>query len=190
MNLAVNARDAMPRGGTLTIETRQRRAGRCDSTTAPRAGPGRTSCWRSATPAAAWTPDVQAHIFEPFFTTKEQGKGTGLGLATVYGIVKQSGGYIVGRQRAGARHRRSRSTCRAWTSRPARWADARASAERHAAAGDDPARRGRGRACGSWPARSWSGSGYTVLEARERREALRDRRAPTGAPSTCWSPTS
>ena len=43
---------------------------------------------------AAWTPELQARIFEPFFTTKEPGKGTGLGLSTVYGIVKQSGGYI------------------------------------------------------------------------------------------------
>ena len=95
MNLAVNARDAMPQGGKLTIETANvdldagLRAGRTR-----RSSPGITSCWPSATPAAAWTEATMARIFEPFFTTKEQGKGTGLGLSTVYGIVRQSGGHI------------------------------------------------------------------------------------------------
>ena len=95
MNLAVNARDAMPHGGRLTIETANVEL---DETLrgAPRgrdAGPLRPAA-RSPTPAAAWTSATRAQLFEPFFTTKERGKGTGLGLSTVYGIVKQSGGHI------------------------------------------------------------------------------------------------
>ena len=80
VNLAVNARDAMPEGGSLTIET---------SVTG--AGQARIAVTDTGT---GMTEEVQRHIFEPFFTTKEPGKGTGLGLATVYGIVKQSGGSI------------------------------------------------------------------------------------------------
>ena len=96
MNLVVNARDAMPDGGHLTIETQRRRVRRRRTRTRhaeARAGPY-VDARGDATAGWAWTPTTQAHIFEPFFTTKELGKGTGLGLSTVYGIVKQSGGYI------------------------------------------------------------------------------------------------
>jgi PAS domain S-box-containing protein len=95
VNLAVNARDAMPLGGTLHIATGN---ADIDSAFAQRhegAVPGRYVSLIVRDSGCGMTPEVLTHVFEPFFTTKPVGKGTGLGLATVYGIVKQSGGYIV-----------------------------------------------------------------------------------------------
>ena len=94
MNLAVNARDAMPNGGRLMMETHNVELDATVLTALRRDGSGQI---RDARGHRQWLRDGrrhQAHLFEPFFTTKEKGKGTGLGLATVYGIVKQSGGYI------------------------------------------------------------------------------------------------
>jgi CheY-like chemotaxis protein len=94
MNLAVNARDAMPSGGTLTIGVDAVELDEAFAASHPGSTAGPHVRITVTDTGVGMGPDVLAHLFEPFFTTKEQGKGTGLGLATVYGIVKQSAGYI------------------------------------------------------------------------------------------------
>jgi signal transduction histidine kinase/two-component SAPR family response regulator len=94
INLAVNAQDAMPGGGMLTIETADAIIGEAFTAGYRGATPGRYVMMAVSDNGHGMTPEIQAQIFEPFFTTKERDKGTGLGLSTVYGIVKQHGGNI------------------------------------------------------------------------------------------------
>jgi CheY-like chemotaxis protein len=94
MNLAVNARDAMPKGGRLTVETATVAVGEEMARKNPNARPGTFISLTVTDTGCGIAPEIMPHLFEPFFTTKEVGKGTGLGLATVYGIVKQHGGWV------------------------------------------------------------------------------------------------
>ena len=102
MNLAINARDAMPRGGKLRIETSVVDLDPQSARRHPDCQPGRFVCLLVADNGCGMEPALMQRIFEPFFTTKEIGKGTGLGLATVYGVVKQYQGWIEVQSEVGA----------------------------------------------------------------------------------------
>ncbi|MBN1697741.1 MAG: PAS domain S-box protein [Spirochaetales bacterium] len=94
VNLAINARQAMANGGTICIETRNIRLDEEFCISSPEIKPGKYVLLRFADTGCGMDKETEKHIFEPFYTTREQGKGTGLGLATVYGIVKQHHGLI------------------------------------------------------------------------------------------------
>lgn len=94
MNMAVNAKDAMPKGGRLKLISGNRILSAAELRSHPEIPPGEFLCLSVEDEGDGMPPEVQAKIFEPFFTTKEPGKGTGLGLATCFGIVKQLGGWI------------------------------------------------------------------------------------------------
>ncbi|MFT3928597.1 MAG: PAS domain-containing protein [Myxococcales bacterium] len=102
LNLAINARDAMPGGGRLSIRTYTEQVDERTVTQVPGSTVGRFVCLSVSDTGPGIASEVLPHIFEPFFTTKEVGKGTGLGLATVYGIVKQHHGWVSVSSEAGA----------------------------------------------------------------------------------------
>jgi two-component system cell cycle sensor histidine kinase/response regulator CckA len=95
VNLVINSRDAMPRGGRLTVTTSLETLEPISSILNPEARPGTFVILKVTDTGSGMNAHTLAHLFEPFFTTKEPGKGTGLGLATVYGIVKQHQGWVI-----------------------------------------------------------------------------------------------
>ncbi len=101
VNLALNARDAMPSGGRLTIATRRIDADAAFVASRPGMAPGRYAALSVRDTGTGIDPEVLGHLFEPFFTTKPEGRGTGLGLSTAYGVVRQSGGHVSVRSERG-----------------------------------------------------------------------------------------
>ncbi len=178
LNLVVNARDAMPRGGKLTIEAHQVYLDEEHCRLHPNAHPGEYIQISVADTGSGMSPEVLARVFEPFFTTKEVGSGTGLGLAMVYGIVQQSGGHVEARTQPG-----HGSTFTLYL--PA--TDAPATAQRAAAlATTTPVSIGTEtvllvedeKAVRELTSRVLTSRGFTVLEAADGKEAQRLAEAP------------
>jgi PAS domain S-box-containing protein len=179
INLAVNARDAMPQGGRLTIETSNVELDENYARSHAEVKPGRHVMLAVTDTGSGMTEEVQRHVFEPFFTTKGPGKGTGLGLATVFGIVKQSGGHVWVYSEVGRG-----TTFKVYFPSVEEVAPARGSEESRPTAPsgtgtvllveDDKQVRGMTRF-------ALQSFGYTVLEAQDGEEALRVAQAHSGA---------
>jgi two-component system, cell cycle sensor histidine kinase and response regulator CckA len=169
MNLAVNARDAMPSGGKLTIETANLMLYQRDPAR-PELLPGPYVVLTVSDTGIGMDQSTKSHLFEPFFTTKEQGKGTGLGLATVYGIVKQSGGFIWAESEPELGARFTIYLPRVASAIPAAAVPSLASSlsgsETILVVEDEPGVR-------KLTCRALSGQGYTILRAECGEEALR-----------------
>ena len=170
MNLVVNARDAMPDGGRLTIETANELIGEDDPRVGPELPPGWYVVLTVSDTGTGIAPEIFANIFDPFFTTKEPGRGTGLGLSTVYGIVKQAAGHIEVESTPD-----EGATFRIYLPRLATAAPARAGQRRM-----EPGPRGDEtillvedeEAVRVFASKALERQGYTVLEARHGRDAL------------------
>ncbi len=185
VNLAVNARDAMPHGGRLTIATKTAEIVESDGSELEA---GTYAALSVTDTGEGMSPETLRQIFEPFFTTKEEGKGTGLGLATVFGIVKQSGGEIQVDSTLGTRHAlHDPAAARARDGRRAARAGTRGA--RPARHGDDPAGRGRG-ARAQPRARGARGARLHGARGARPRAMRSSSHAATPARSTCCSPTS
>jgi CheY-like chemotaxis protein len=172
MNLAVNARDAMPRGGKLTIETRNVELDSAYAATHLDAQPGSHVLIAVSDNGHGMDAETAARVFDPFFTTKGPDKGTGMGLATVYGIVKQSGGsiYLYSEPDRGTTFKLSFPRTDAAVTEVADvvipWAaDGDAGGETILLVEDDPGVR-------TFARRVLIGAGFRVIEAAHAREAL------------------
>jgi two-component system, cell cycle sensor histidine kinase and response regulator CckA len=177
INLAVNARDAMPDGGTLAIRTRNISERESLKLSASGVAAGEYALIEVQDTGCGMEPEVMAKIFEPFFTTKDVGKGTGLGLSTVYGIVKQTGGYVFAESEVG-----KGTTFRVFLPRHVLDHEEEVARERPEKKKEVPASdlTGTGRvllvededAVRNFAARALSRQGYEVLEAATGVEAL------------------
>ena len=172
VNLVVNSRDAMPDGGRITIATADADLSSAYAAAHPEVVPGPYVLLSVTDTGQGMSDDAQAHLFEPFFTTKERGKGTGLGLPTVYGIVQQSGGHI--RVNSAAEHG---STFLVYLPRVEAPQDGATGTDRpllpHPSPGTETVLLAEDEEVVRRLAREiLSGNGYTVLEAGNGREAL------------------